>query len=281
MTYPIQGRQSWKEKVLDADAIYAQISAELAENGLGLPKTSRRPDVRLILQNTTGMTLVFQNPGQHSDKAETIKEGEAAMVMLKGRTLTDQFDAARSLVAEFGLAAGGLTREFVAAISKEGKALDRVAEAYGPAPFGKQAEQIVDLVWTHGNGIVETITPQKTDVCAYGARAATQETAFRIKSVVTESVIYVKGTGTTPERMECEGMVIAVTQDWSTKEINTRPIVPSVAREFYGAGYQDLPVAEVHPDGFVEVIDLKRDGIVIDLRGDSKPQVAGTLCPRV
>ena len=62
----------------------------LAANKITLPMTPRRPDLRLILNNKSGIDQVFKNPGDHSSKAEVIPaEGDntAAMIMLVGDTL--------------------------------------------------------------------------------------------------------------------------------------------------------------------------------------------------
>lgn len=59
-------------------------------------------------------------------------------------------------------------------------------------------------------------------------------------------------------------MVIAVSKDWQTGGETTRPIVPSVAKEFYGRYFDTMPVVSLHPNGRVMTIDLK-NGTVIDI----------------
>lgn len=261
MNLPFNKPQSWKEKTLDADKIWAQISQLLQSKGLTLPQTLRRPDVRLILDNVSGTDKIFRNPGDHSNKAEKIPSSgdkTAAMVMVHGDTLATQYQNAATLVKRYKLDQQGLSDSFVQALS-DGTALDLVREAYGPAPFTAQSDKLVDVTWEHQNGQKDDITPVRHKACSYGARAAAGEMAF-----LTEIVVFIKGTGTTPEQVESTGMVIVVSEDWETKAISTRPIVPSVAKEFYGKHFDAIPVVDVHPDGFVQKIDCK-DGTVIDM----------------
>ena len=260
MTLPFDHAQSWKEKVLDADNIWAQVQAILHSRQIELPKTPRRPDVRLILNNISGTSQLFRNPGDHSSKAENIPatgDKTAAMVMVKGDTLPEQQGNARKLAQRYDLGKQGLSAAFVQAL-QSGEALDLVAEAYGPAPFDDQAKKLVKVEWPNANGSVDTIDPVHDTACAYGARAATNETAF-----LAEMAFLVKGSGTTPEQIE-GGMVIAVSEDWETKKISTRPIVPSVAKDFYGKHFDSMPVVNLDAEGFVRSIDLK-DGQVLKL----------------
>lgn len=253
--------QSWKEKIIDGDKIWQQVKHILQARNLELPETARRPDVRLILDNVSGTDKMFRNPGDHSNKAEMIPatgDKTAAMVMVKGDTLTEQFNNAKQLEERYGLSENGLSDRFVQALMS-GEALDLVDEAYGPAPFDGQASKLVDVAWEDADGNVTDINPVHGDACAFGARAPADEKAFR-----TEFVIYVQGTKTTPEKIENEGMVIAISEDWQTGAESTRPIVPSVAEGFYGNGYDNMPVVEVHPDGYVTSVDLG-NGTVIDL----------------
>lgn len=262
---PFNGAQSWKDKVLDADRIWAQVKGALVADGLDLPKTPRRPDVRLIVNNQSGMDRVFRNPGDHSSKAEHIPasgDETAAMVMVHGDTLAEQYRNAQTLAAWFNLGSQGLSEAFVAALIS-GDVVDLVKEAYGPAPFAGQAKKLVQVVWNNADGSVTTIDPIHDSACAFGARAADNETAF-----LSEIVIFVQGTTTTPELVENAGMVIAVSSDWQTQVESTRPIVPSVAKEFYGQHYRNIPTVLVNTEGLVQSIDLK-NGTVIDL---SPPQ---------
>ena len=131
-TRHFQGAQSWQDKVLDADSIWAQVKQALDAKGLELPKTPRRPDVRLILDNVSGMDQVFRNPGDHSNKAEHIPasgDKTATMVMVKGDTLAEQFSNAQTLAARYDLGREGLSAAFVNAL-RSGEAL--CAPAYEP-----------------------------------------------------------------------------------------------------------------------------------------------------
>lgn len=254
--------KSWKERVLSADNIWAQVKDILANHQVELPKTPRRPDLRLILKNVTGTTQIFRNPGDHSNKAEAVPaEGNktAAMVMLKGDSLGEQLWAARELCKRYNLESEGLSSNLVQAIANQNEPL--IKEAYGPAPFEEQAGRLVTLDWvdnyTHeilGTPQSKRITiePSITDVCAYGVRNPETEAAMR-----AEFAVMVKGTSTVPERIDNEGIVIAVTEDWKTKGTSTRPIAPAVARTFYGAHYDAIPVITLHPDELVMRIDLK------------------------
>lgn len=253
--------KSWKEKIVVADQIWSQVKQALQAAGASMPLTPRRPDVRLILNNVSGLDQIFRNPGDHSSKAEHVPaagDKTAAMVMIKGDTLTDQYDNAGKLMQRYKLAEEGLSSAFVQAL-QSGEALDLVREAYGPAPFEGQAGKLVEVSWKDANGKVSTIVPQRSLAAAFGARAADKETAF-----LSEMVIFVKGSTTTPELVENAGMVIAVSQDWQTGAETTKPIALSVAKEFYGEHYAAIPVVSVHPDGHVQSIDLK-NGTIINL----------------
>lgn len=250
-----QPRKSWAEKVLSADSIYSQIKQAAEQAGIELPKTPRRPDVRLIVENNSGVDQIFANPANHaSDKAEVIPadgEQRAAMIMLAGDTLEEQQEAAAALFAKFDLGSKGLSGDFVTAIKKD-RAGGLVREAYGPAPLQGQADKLADIVWTQASGHTANITPVKGLVAAYGARAADKETAFAIKINIA-----VQGTSTIAETVQGTSMVVAVSSDWQTGAVSTRPIVPSVAQEFYGEHYNNLPIATVTPDGMVQKIDLR------------------------
>lgn len=259
--FPIHAGQTWSQKVFEADKIWSQVEAALNDAGLELPKTPRRPDVRIILNNTTGETIKFLNPGDHSgEKEETIpgvdeeKGATAVMIMPAGETLEDQYANAQTLVEQYDLAENGLTAEFARNI---GQAVNDglIVEAYGPAPFEGQASRLEPLHW--GNSDIEPVIAENA---AYGARAPEQETVMR-----SELAIFIKGTGTTPEKMEMDGMCIAVSKHWQTQEISTRPIAPSVAKDFYGEHYDGMPVVELDAEGNVAAIDLNNGSPVIYL----------------
>jgi hypothetical protein len=257
-----QDRKSWANKVLSADAIYAQVKLAAEQAGIELPKTPRRPDIRLIVENITGMDQIFANPANHAgDKAEVIPpygDERAAMIMLAGDTLEEQQEAAAQLFARFDLGNKGLSADFVAAI-KADRAGGLVREAYGPAPLQAQADKLNDIVWTQASGHTATINPVKGIAAAFGARAADKEIASTIKINIA-----VQGTSTIAETVEGTSMVVAVSSDWQTGAISTRPIVPSVAQEFYGEHYAVLPIATVTPDGLLQRINLG-NGQTIDI----------------
>jgi hypothetical protein len=263
--------QSWQDKVLEGDALWAQVKAALDAAGQTLPQTPRRPDVRLILNNISGQEVRFYNPGDHSgSKEETIPatgDKTAAMVMIKGSSLPEQNANAQKLFALYDLGNQGLSEKFVTDL-KAGKLSDLVDEAYGPAPFQSQADKLVDVSWPTEAGKVDIVQPVKGPAAAAGARAATNETVF-----LAQFQIYIKGTGTTAELAEGYGMNIAVNADWQTGVESTRPIVPSVAQVYYGEHFKDIPVATVHPDGAVKEIDLK-NGQVIPAAKVAKPKPA-------
>jgi len=259
--------QSWQDKVLEGDALWAQVKAALDAAGQSLPQTLRRPDVRLIVNNISGQDIRFHNPGDHSgSKEETIPatgDKTAAMVMVKGASLPVQNANAQKLFDLYDLGNQGLSEKFVTDL-KAGKLSDLVDEAYGPAPFQPQVNKLVDVSWTTENGVVDIVGPVKGPAAAAGARAATTETVF-----LAQFQIYIKGTGTTAELAEGYGMNIAVNADWQTGVESTRPIVPSVAQVYYGEHFKNIPVATVHPDGAVKEIDLKNGQVV--QRAPAKP----------
>ena len=255
-------RKSWAQKVLAADNIWVQVKQVLAQhNNLVLPTTPRRPDVRLIIENMSGHALIFKNPGDHSGgKAEQIPSGgdkKAIMVMLKGETLQEQYKNAQAVYERFSLGEKGASLQLIEALNK-GELKDYIDEAYGPAPFDGQVEKLVDIDWTDQSNIVQHISPHKGQYAAYGTRAATDEMVFLV-----QFPIHVKGTGTTPECVESDGICIAVSSDWQTGEEHTRPIVPSVAKTYYGVHFDQMPIVHASSDGVVQDIDLKNGHQII------------------
>lgn len=247
--------KSWQDKVLDADALWAQIASALAAQGRELPATPRRPDVRLIVDNIGTTPVTFKNPGDHSGgKEETIPADgakRAAMIMVKGATLTEQQNNARILFDTYNLGEEGLSPAFVRDLSS-GALAHLIDEAYGPAPLAEQAGKLVDVSWQDSaEAQTQSITPTKGNAAAFGARAATQEKVF-----LAQFHIYIKGTGTTPELIEGGSIAVAVASDWQTGATTTRPIAPSVARNYYGSHFDSIPVAIVHPDGLVKDVRL-------------------------
>lgn len=269
---PTQGfgpGQAWQDKVVEGDKIWGQVKFMLDAQGLSLPKTPRRPDVRLIVSNVSGGDMRFHNPGDHSgSKEEVIPSGgdkTAVMIMVKGATLAEQAANAQELFKRYDLGAEGLSARFVDDL-KAGKLADYIDEAYGPAPFEQQASKLVDVTWVSEDGTSSTVKPVKGGNAAFGARAATDETVF-----LAQFQIYVKGTGTTPELAEGYGMNIAVSSDWQTGAESTRPIVPQVAKTYYGAHFDTIPAVTVHPDGWVKHIDLKNGQTVSHDTPPKKP----------
>lgn len=257
--------KSWQDKVLEADGIWAQVKELLDEAGASLPQTPRRPDVRLIVANVGAADVRFFNPGDHSGSKEEVipptGDSTAAMIMIKGDTLKAQYDNAALLYAQYDLGTLGLSDAFVQDL-RDGKLADIIAEAYGPAPLVSQAGKLADVAWEKENGETDSIAPVCGTAAAYGARPATTETVF-----LAQFQIFVKGSGTVPELAEGYGMNVAVSEDWKTKKVSTRPIVPSVAATYYGAHTAQIPVVTVHPDGVVKSVDLK-NGTVISLDAD-------------
>ena len=262
MASPFEGPQSWKEKVISADRIWNQVRAALKDRGLELPQTPRRPDVRLILNNISGMDKVFRNPGDHANsKAELVPasgDKTAAMVMINGDSLTEQHDNAHRLFKTFDLGTEGLSDAFVRALKKD-CGFGLVDEAYGPAPYAGQVDKLVRVSWQDEDGKITTIDPVKGIAGSFGARAATDESVF-----VIDFDLFVKGTGTTAELIEGPHMAVAISQDWQTGAESTRPIVPSVAATYYGGHFEHVPVVHVTPQGYVRSIDLK-NGTVVNL----------------
>lgn len=264
----LSGSGSWQDKVLGADQLWGQVKTMLGAQGIALPATPRRPDVRMIINNISGHEVRFKNPGDHSgskeEKIAASGDSTAVMVMVKGATLSEQYKNAETLYQRYNLNTEGLSYSFIADL-KSGAINDLIAEAYGPAPFQGQTDKLVDVSWTDDNGATSNIKPQKGANAAFGARAATSETVF-----LAQFHIYVKGTGTTPELVESSGMTIAVSSDRQTGAETTRPIVPSVAKTYYGEHFANMPVAIVHPDGMIKEIRLKNKA-----PASSTPKIGG------
>ncbi len=260
-----QNGVTWAERVVKADHVWQQIEAMLKAGGHELPAIPRRPDVRLIIENTSGNEIQFYNPGDHSmSKPEIIPangDKKAVMVMVAGDTLLQQVDNAATLFNTYNLASSGLSPAFlndlqIGKLTHDPRRL--ISEAYGPAPFVEQVSKLVTVSWPQDNGASElVVNPQVGASAAFGVRAATKEQAF-----LADFPIFVKGTTTTPERVESDGMVVALEHDWQTKIVKTRPIAPSIAKGFYGTYYNNLPIVTVDPDGTVHQINL-RNGTIL------------------
>lgn len=272
---------TWQERVYRADALWAQVDAMLKAEKVEMPQTLRRPDVRLIVNNVSGREIQFYNPGDHSaSKPEIIPadgNDTAVMVMVAGPTLQDQHRNANDLFRNYELGQYGLSEKFMSDL-RTGYLRNFVSEAYGPAPFDGQAAKLVPVRWQNAQGAAEIeITPVTGPAAAFGARAATQETAFLATFPVS-----VQGTRTTPERVESDGMIVVVSSDWKTGEVSTRPIVPSVARGFYGSYYEKIPVVTVDGDGQVVQVAIKgREPIVAAAPPAAKKRVPPSRQSRV
>lgn len=264
--------KSWQDKVLDADALWAQIKQGLAARGQELPATPRRPDVRLIVENTGTTAVTFKNPGDHSGGKEEVipADGDkrAAMIMIKGATLAEQHANAQMLYDHYQLGTRGLSQEFVRDLSS-GALAHVIDEAYGPAPLADQAAKLVDVTWQDSAAsTADTISPVKGTAAAFGARAATQEHVF-----IAQFHIYVKGTSTTPEMIEGGSIAVAVASDWQTGTETTRPIAPSVARTYYGQYFDSIPVAAMHPDGMIKDVRISAPPAPAASAAKSSPKI--------
>jgi hypothetical protein len=246
-------RKTWAQKKIEADQIWSQLKLILGD--IELPKTPRRPDVRLIVNNIDPVARLFHNPAGHSsDMNQSVPDTgakTAAMIMTQGKTLPEQFENARSLVADFALNEKGLSAAFVKALDKD-CAGGRIKEAYGPAPYTDRIEELKDLHWRDAGGNLTQIIPFFGKAASYGARQATTETAFH-----THVPIWFVGTDKTPELMESLGIVLTVSKDRQTGQDKTRQVMASVAQEFYGAHFANMPEVKIHPDGYITDIDLK------------------------
>lgn len=255
----------WDDTIINGDEIWRQVKQALEDTGAKLPALSRRPDVRLIVDNESDAAFTFNNPGDHSGgKVENIpNEGDktAVMIMPAGDTLQEQFRNAKTLDAIFKTSERGITPQLVEFIDS-GNAETLIEEAYGPAPFDKQSERLTDLRWPEFGGRILSLNPTFGESASYGARPPTAEIAFLV-----DVPIHLKGTETTPELLESEGVVVAVAQDWETKQESTRPIVPSVARSYYGDSYDNIPSIAATADGIVTSIHLPDQLIVLDPEG--------------
>lgn len=246
--------------VLSADKIHMAVNEKLA--GAELPSTPRRPDVRLIVLNTGSEDVHFRNPGGHADKDETIPAGQAAMAMLAGDTLQEQQANAQNLVGAHGLSENGLGA--LAAALKAGS-LPSIKEVYGPAPFEKQAGQLVPVRWTEADGSSVEISPVQNGAIAFGTRAATKETVFRVTLPADSAYGHIQGTNTNAERLitveDGKTMFIGVSpvldNSWQpTGEYTTKPIALSAAKEFYGKDFSNIPSVNLDKDGNVLSVNL-------------------------
>jgi hypothetical protein len=228
---------------LSGDNILAKIK-EIQTESITTP---RMPDVRIVVKNNTDAEITFRNPGKHSDNDENIPPGEACMVMVRGDNLGEQFKNAQELVSRANLA-GGLTAEFVKAMAS-GDYETLLKEAYGPAPFDKQAKQLQELVWKDANGTETKVTPIQEGAVACGARPPTNEEVYKLELSHPGLKASLKGTNTVAENFQEGSIFIAVSSDWQTGAIITKPIAPKIAETFYGEHYDNIPTFVVNRNG--------------------------------
>lgn len=260
---PFNENQTWKQKEISADSIWAQVQRILDNAGKNLPTTPRRPDVRVIVRNISGREINFLNPGDYTGgKQEKIPAGEAAMIMPQGISLGDQRAHAKALAEEYDLGRKGLSQEFVDAIGS-GKANQFLKEAYGPTQFDGQVSKLSPVTWDNSDTVIDPVIEEN---CAYGARNPEKEMVFE-----TSFVVYVAGTNTSAEKTSDANICIAVSKHWETGEISTRPINTEMAKWFYGLGLNRMPNVSVDIEGNVLSVDLK-DGTPL-----LKPAVMGSL----
>lgn len=251
-----------------ADAIYLQLYATLQASGEELHDTPRRPDVRIIAENTGEDTAEFKNPGGHSSNPEQIPPSEAAMIMPKGDTLGEQQQNAQYIEQQYNITENGLTQDFLDDL-KSGALSEYVAEAYGPAPLEKQANRLESVSWQNHDGSSVNVEPAKGEHGAVGARPPSEETVFAVRMPSNEdATIDVKGTETSAEHMHNTGdghktIYVGVEpvrdpdNDWQpTGEVTTKPISPDVAQDFYGQNLDNIPIVNLDSKGMLQDVEL-------------------------
>lgn len=251
---------AWRNKVFQADGIWASVREVFEVVSVDIPRTPRRPDVRVIVNNMTGVDQVFPNPAGHAgDKAEYIPSSgskTAAMIMPCGESLREQYDNARQLVNSYNLLENGLIAELAQIIAQKSES-GLIREAYGPAPFEEQVSKLAPTPWREEDGQNNVWVPEVGEAGAFGVRPPAEELVFR---VVPNT--YVAGTTTNAELVHSEGICIVVAQDWQTHKESTRPIVSHVARGFYGAHFSDMPVVYIDNVANIERIDVPNVGTI-------------------
>lgn len=255
------------DQVLRADDILMALNARLA--GTELPQAVRRSNVRLIVMNTCAEDVNFRNPGGHSDKDEVIPPGQAAIIMLKGDTLEAQLINAQALVSTLKLLAGGLANLANAIKNGDAVVASVTKEAYGPASFSEQAEQLIATKWTSADGSCVVVEPVKEDAIAFGARSASKEMVFLITLPADSPYGYVQGTETNAERFypSAGGKSIAIgvspvpnEKCRPTGAYTTRPIAPRVAEGFYGESFASIPSIVLNGNGDIVSVHLGKTG---------------------
>lgn len=258
-----------KDKTFKGDDILAQLTDFLSAAGEKLPETARRPDVRMILNNAGPDFVEFKNPGGHADKNEAIPgsgDKTAAMIMLQGTTLAEQQQNAATLDARYNLSTKGFSAEFLTDL-ESGSLGNIVKEAYGPAPYAKQAEQLKPVEWVNDDGSKVNVDPVTNSNAAYGARPPSKEQVFIVRVPTSSAALYVKGTNTSAEKLVDNGkgyksMAVGVApvldDKWQpTGAFTTRPIALSAAKEFYGQGFNNIPVVDLDDKGVLKAVQLK------------------------
>ncbi|HTK84644.1 MAG TPA: hypothetical protein VL625_06105, partial [Patescibacteria group bacterium] len=160
-----------------------------------IPETQRRPDLRMIVINTTNADIRFVNPGGHSDQTEDIPPGKAAMLMVQGDTLIEQEHNAEILKSRYGTGENRL--QLALSDFNAGKLKGLVKEVYGPVTFDEQAGRLVDTTWRATDGSTAVIHPIITQNEAIGVRPAAQEEVFLVKGKPGDTL---RGTDTVAEK---------------------------------------------------------------------------------
>ncbi|MCI5060064.1 MAG: hypothetical protein MRY79_03225 [Alphaproteobacteria bacterium] len=249
---------------LKGDDVYAQLT------DAGLTETPRKPDVRLIIKNISDGPVQFKNPGGHSDDLETIPNEGKNAAMVVGDTLNEQMANAAILeqryqLSAYGFATDGFTSTFIEDM-EAGELNDLVREAYGPAPFDGQVENLKNVDWTNDDGSADNISPVKGENVAYGARPPGKELVFIARVPDDGTAIHLQGTGTVAEKFVSDGkghkvMAVGVSpvldDNWQpTGEFTTKPIALSVAREYYGEHFAKIPIVDLNMGGQVQSVNL-------------------------
>jgi len=235
----------------NVDLLADNVLSKIRETQSGQPPetTPRRPDLRGIVLNGTGAAVSFMNPGGHSSEPEVIPPGQSFMIMFKGATLSEQTSNARDLFSHYGLT-HGVTDSFLADL-RSGAASRWIAECYGPAPFEKQSAQLTEVSWRDADGNQVDIRPEKGSGGAYGVRAPSMEEVYKIVLAPGIPSATLRGTDTNAENFTGGCYYMAVSTDWQTGAVKTKPIAPEVAKSFYGEHLVDIPVYQVTVDGAV------------------------------
>lgn len=220
-------------------------------HGASIPETQRRPDLRMVVLNTTDADIKFVNPGGHSDQTEDIPPGKAAMLMVQGDTLLEQEHNAEILKARYGVGENRL--QLALSDFNAGKLKGLVNEVYGPVSFDEQAARLVDTTWRAADGSTAVIHPIVTHNEAIGVRPAAEEEVFLVKGKPGDTL---RGTDTVAEKFNREGLIAVAVSKGQDGKTRTRPIDIEVAKSYYGDAFNEIPVIDLDDQGRVEEVDL-------------------------